>query len=262
MQCQLTHTQSNELSPHACLNAFFVYYHCPTVNKLNADPSVHGILMQLPLPAHIDEALIIGSVDPLKDVDGLHPDNMKQLLHVYNTHTGGISKDAEQTIASSIPCTPLGCIEILDRCGVTIEGKEAVVIGRSNMVGIPAALLLMQRNATVTIAHSKTKNIEEVVRRADIVIAAVGKAEMVKGSWVKPGAVVIDVGINSVEDSTKKRGHRLVGDVDFAEVSQVASMTTPVPGGVGPMTIAMLLKNTLNSAYAALVRQQSQKGRK
>jgi 5,10-methylene-tetrahydrofolate dehydrogenase/methenyl tetrahydrofolate cyclohydrolase len=135
---------------------------------------------------------------------------------------------------------------------VAIEGKEAVVIGRSNMVGIPVALLLMQRNATVTIAHSRTRNIEEVVRRADIVVAAVGRAEMVKASWIKPGAVVIDVGINSVDDSSKKAGYRLVGDVDFAGCREVASLITPVPGGVGPMTIAMLLRNTVNSAKRTL----------
>ena len=199
---------------------------------------------------------MLEAVDPRKDVDGLHPDNMKRLLHVYGQHTGHNISAADRAKATSIPCTPLGCIEILDRCDVPIEGKEAVVIGRSNLVGIPAALLLMQRNATVTIAHSRTKNIAEVVSRADIVIAAVGRAELVKGSWIKPGAVVIDVGINSLEDSSKKSGYRLVGDVEFSSAREVASLITPVPGGVGPMTIAMLLKNTVNSAFAALARKQ------
>ena len=180
-----------------------------------------------------------------KDVDGLHPLNVAELANT-KTHAPGRSAWSFDSINFHVSCTPQGCIELLDRSGVTIEGKNAVVIGRSNIVGIPVALLLMQRNATVTIAHSRTKDIEDVVRRADIVIAAVGRAEMVKGSWIKPGAVVIDVGINSVDDPTDKRGYRLVGDVAFEECKQNASLITPVPGGVGPMTIAMLLRNTVN----------------
>jgi len=156
-----------------------------------------------------------------------------------------------------VSCTPQGCIELLDRSGIVIEGKDAVVLGRSNIVGIPVALLLMQRNATVTIAHSRTKNIEDVIRRADIVVAAVGRAEMVQGSWLKPGCVVIDVGINSKDDATKKAGYRLVGDVHYESCSSVASMITPVPGGVGPMTIAMLMRNTVNGARRMLKKQQT-----
>jgi 5,10-methylene-tetrahydrofolate dehydrogenase/methenyl tetrahydrofolate cyclohydrolase len=203
--------------------------------------------VQLPLPPHISESVILNAISPVKDVDGLHPLNVARLANT-KTHTAGRQELSFDSIDFNVSCTPQGCIELLDRSGVHIQGKEAVVIGRSNMVGVPVALLLMQRNATVTIAHSKTHNIEEVVRRADIVIAAVGRAEMVRGSWIKPGAVVIDVGINSVDDSSKKSGYRLVGDVAFDECKDVASLITPVPGGVGPMTIAMLLRNTVNTA--------------
>lgn len=182
---------------------------------------------------------------PEKDVDGLHPLNVAQLANT-KTHAPGRSSWSFDSIDFHVSCTPQGCIELLDRSGVVIEGKQAVVLGRSNIVGIPVALLLMQRNATVTIAHSRTKDIEATVRAADIVIAAVGRAEMVRGSWIKSGAVVIDVGINTVDDPTDKRGYRLVGDVNFAECKEVASKITPVPGGVGPMTIAMLLRNTVN----------------
>lgn len=220
------------------------------VRKLDNDPAIHGILVQLPLPTHINELNILTTVSPSKDVDGLHPQNVA-CLSMTQTHAGGASgrsawsfKDADY----NIPCTPMGCIELLERSGVVIEGMEAVVVGRSNMVGVPVAHLLMHKNATVTIAHSRTKNLEEVVRRADIVVAAVGRAEMIKGAWIKPGAVVIDVGINSVEDSSKKSGYRLVGDVEFDAAKEVASLITPVPGGVGPMTIAMLLRNTVNTA--------------
>jgi 5,10-methylene-tetrahydrofolate dehydrogenase/methenyl tetrahydrofolate cyclohydrolase len=215
------------------------------VVELNADPLVHGILVQLPLPPHINEQLVLDAISQEKDVDGLHPLNVAQLCNT-KTHAPGRNTWSFDAINFHVSCTPQGCIELLDRSGVSIEGKEAVVIGRSNIVGIPVAMLLMQRNATVTIAHSRTKDIEATVRRADIVVAAVGRAEFVKGSWLKPGAVVIDVGINSVDDATKKAGYRLVGDVDYAECAEVASMITPVPGGVGPMTIAMLLRNTVN----------------
>ncbi|CAM6032031.1 unnamed protein product, partial [Sphagnum compactum] len=214
------------------------------IDELNLDPAVNGILVQLPLPNHIDEQAVINRITPAKDVDGLHPLNVAQLANT-KTHAPGREAWSFNTISFHVSCTPQGCIELLDRSGVQIEGKDAVVLGRSNIVGIPVALLLMQRNATVTIVHSRTKNMEEVIKRADIVIAAVGKAELVKGSWLKPGAVVIDVGINSVDDATKKTGYRLVGDVDFESCKAVASQITPVPGGVGPMTIAMLLKNTV-----------------
>lgn len=211
------------------------------------DPSVHGILVQLPLPSHINEEAVLHAILPEKDVDGLHPLNVAQLANT-KTHAAGRGQWSFNNLNFSVSCTPQGCIELLDRSGVSIEGKEAVVIGRSNIVGIPVALLLMQRNATVTIAHSRTKDIAQVVARADIVVAAVGRAEFVQSSWLKPGAVVIDVGINSVDDASDKRGYRLVGDVNYNDCKEVASHITPVPGGVGPMTIAMLLRNTVNSA--------------
>jgi 5,10-methylene-tetrahydrofolate dehydrogenase/methenyl tetrahydrofolate cyclohydrolase len=214
------------------------------VDELNSDPAVHGILVQLPLPSHIDEKAVLDRISQEKDVDGLHPLNIAGLCNT-KTH-GGRSEFSFAALDFHVACTPQGCIELLDRSGVTISGKDAVVLGRSNIVGIPVALLLMQRNATVTIAHSRTKNIEEVVRRADIVVCAVGRTEMVKGSWIKPGAVVIDVGINSKDDPTDKRGYKLVGDAEFESCKENASLITPVPGGVGPMTIAMLLRNTVN----------------
>eukprot|EP00879_Flechtneria_rotunda_P015776 GHRR01016499.1.p1 GENE.GHRR01016499.1~~GHRR01016499.1.p1 ORF type:complete len:304 (+),score=94.88 GHRR01016499.1:116-1027(+) len=205
------------------------------VEKLNADPQVHGILVQLPLPKHIDEQLVLSAISVEKDVDGFHPLNM-----------GRLSMKGREPLF--VPCTPLGCIELLDRTNTQISGKRAVVIGRSNIVGMPVALLLTKRNATVTICHSATENMKQVVREADIVIAAAGQAEMIKGSWLKAGAVVIDVGTNPVDDPTKKAGYRLVGDCSYEECKQAAGAITPVPGGVGPMTIAMLLKNTTNSA--------------
>jgi len=215
------------------------------IDELNADPSIDGILVQLPIPPHIDEAFVLNRIGKVKDVDGLHPLNVAQLANT-KTHAPGRSTFDFSAIDFHVSCTPQGCIELLDRSNVAIEGKNAVVLGRSNIVGIPVAMLLMQRNATVTIAHSRTRNLEDVVRGADIVVAAVGRAEMVKGSWIKPGAVVIDVGINSVDDATKKVGYRLVGDVEYASCKENASLITPVPGGVGPMTIAMLLRNTVN----------------
>jgi 5,10-methylene-tetrahydrofolate dehydrogenase/methenyl tetrahydrofolate cyclohydrolase len=205
------------------------------VRDLNANPDVHGILVQLPLPDHIDEEEILSAVSLEKDVDGFHPINI-----------GRLSMKRRDPLF--VPCTPKGCIELLLRTGVEIEGKRAVVLGRSNIVGLPVSMLLLHRNATLTICHSRTKDLPGVVREADILIAAVGRAEMVRGDWVKPGAVVIDVGINSVDDPTRERGYRLVGDVAFDEVKEVAAAITPVPGGVGPMTIAMLLRNTMDSA--------------
>ncbi len=205
------------------------------VRELNENPAVHGILVQLPLPKHMDEKTVLDLIRYEKDVDGFHPMNMGLLA----------MKGREPRF---VACTPQGAMEMLKATQVPLEGAKAVVLGRSNIVGIPMALLLIEANATVTVAHSRTKNLPEVCREADILIAAVGKAEMVKGDWVKPGAVVIDVGINSVPDATKKSGYRLVGDVDTKAVEPVASAITPVPGGVGPMTIAMLMKNTLRAA--------------
>ena len=205
------------------------------LRELSARNDVHGILVQLPLPKHIDEKQVLAAVPLSKDVDGFNPVNLG-LLGV----KGGDAPFA--------PCTPLGCIELLTRSGIGIAGKRAIVIGRSTIVGLPVAMMLLARDATVTICHSKTPNLREVVRQGDIVIAAIGRARFVTGDMIKPGAVVIDVGINRVDDPTAKKGYKLVGDVDFDEASEVASQITPVPGGVGPMTIAMLLKNTLTAA--------------
>jgi 5,10-methylene-tetrahydrofolate dehydrogenase/methenyl tetrahydrofolate cyclohydrolase len=209
------------------------------VKKFNADARVHGILVQLPLPKHMDEEKILAAISIEKDVDGFHPENIGKLA----------MKGHEPLF---VPCTPKGCVELLKRSGVDPSGKNAVVVGRSNIVGMPAAMLLMGANATVTVVHSKTQNSKKICREADIIVAACGSAEMVKRDWVKPGAVVIDVGTNSVDDKTKKSGYRLVGDVDYENVRKVASKITPVPGGVGPMTIAMLLSNTLASGKRAL----------
>jgi methylenetetrahydrofolate dehydrogenase (NADP+) / methenyltetrahydrofolate cyclohydrolase len=209
------------------------------VHELNAHPDVDGILVQLPLPGHIDAETILGAVSLEKDVDGFHPLNIGRL-------------SMKQREPLFVPCTPKGCIELLDRTGVKIEGRRAVVLGRSNIVGLPVAMLLLHRNATLTICHSRTQNLPEVVRQADILIAAVGRAEMVRGDWLKPGVVVIDVGVNDVPDPSDPRGYRLVGDVAFDEAKEVAAAITPVPGGVGPMTIAMLLRNTLDGAKRTL----------
>lgn len=205
------------------------------VRKLNADPAISGILVQLPMPAHIDEERVLSLISIEKDVDGFSPLNIGRLAQ----------KGREPLF---VPCTPYGCIYLLEKSGVKIEGANAVVLGRSNIVGMPAALLLIGKNATVTVVHSRTKDIAGVVRQADIVIAAIGKTEFVRGDWIKPGAAVIDVGINAVPDSSKKSGQRLVGDVNFAEAKEVAGFITPVPGGVGPMTIAMLMANTFRAA--------------
>ena len=202
------------------------------VHQLNTDETVDGILVQLPLPGQIDENAVIAAIDPDKDVDGFHPVNAGRLA------TG---------LHGFVPCTPLGCLMLLkDQLG-DLAGKEAVVIGRSNIVGKPMAQLLVGESCTVTVAHSKTRDLPAVVRRADIVVAAVGRPEMVKADWIKPGAAVIDVGINRIDTGDGKT--RLVGDVAFDEVAEVAGAITPVPGGVGPMTIAVLLRNTLVAAY-------------
>jgi 5,10-methylene-tetrahydrofolate dehydrogenase/methenyl tetrahydrofolate cyclohydrolase len=205
------------------------------VRQLNADERIHGILVQLPLPRHMDEEKILSAISLEKDVDGFHPVNIGRLA----------MKGREPLF---VPCTPAGCIELLVRSGVQIEGAEAVVLGRSNIVGLPVSMLLLHRNATITICHSRSQDLPGICRRADILIAAVGRPQMVKADWVKPGAAVIDVGINRVDDPTAKRGYRLVGDVDFDDVNEVAGYLTPAPGGVGPMTIAMLMWNTLAGA--------------
>jgi 5,10-methylene-tetrahydrofolate dehydrogenase/methenyl tetrahydrofolate cyclohydrolase len=204
------------------------------VQKLNNDPEVHGILVQLPLPSHINEAKVLKTIQYEKDADGFIATNIGNMW----------LRGGEPPLA--IPCTPAGCIELLQRYNIEISGKECVVLGRSNIVGMPVAALLTSCNGTVTVCHSRTKNIPEIVGRADILIAAIGKTEFVRGDWLKPGAIVIDVGINDKPDATKKRGYRLVGDVNYEEAIQKASAITPVPGGVGPMTIAMLMKNTIN----------------
>ncbi len=197
------------------------------IRMLNDDRKIHGILVQLPLPAHIRAEAVIEAIDPRKDVDGFHPYNAGRLFSGNPLHR---------------PCTPLGILTLLDRYGIVLEGKEAVIVGRSNIVGKPLALMLLSRNATVTVCHTRTKNLPEVTRRAEILVAAAGKAEMIEAHMVRDGAVVIDVGVNRGADG------RLVGDVAFAGAAEKASHITPVPGGVGPMTIAMLLKNTLQAA--------------
>jgi methylenetetrahydrofolate dehydrogenase (NADP+)/methenyltetrahydrofolate cyclohydrolase len=205
------------------------------VRELNADRRVHGILVQLPLPPHLNEERILQAISIEKDVDGFHPVNIGRLAQ----------KGREPLF---VPCTPNGCLYLLEQSGVPIEGAHAVVLGRSNIVGMPAALLLIGKNATVTVCHSRTRDLPAIIRQSDILIAAIGKAEFVRGDWVKPGAAVIDVGINSKPDPNAPKGYRLVGDVHFDEVKEVAGWITPVPGGVGPMTIAMLMKNTLRAA--------------
>ncbi|CAN6561483.1 unnamed protein product [Malus baccata var. baccata] len=209
------------------------------VHELNATSDVHGILVQLPLPNHINEEKVLSEISIEKDVDGFHPLNIGKLA----------MKGREPLF---LPCTPKGCLELLSRSGISIRGKKAVVVGRSNIVGLPVSLLLLKADATVTVVHSRTPDPESFIREADIVIAAAGQAMMIKGSWIKPGAAVIDVGTNAIDDPSRKSGYRLVGDVDFQEVCKVAGWVTPVPGGVGPMTVAMLLKNTLDGAKHAI----------
>lgn len=205
------------------------------VRDLNADPSIHGILVQSPPPPHIDEAVVVLEIDPAKDVDGFHPENVAKL--VLEDETG------------FVPCTPLGCIRLLQAAGIETAGANAVVIGRSMIVGKPMAHLLMskQANATVTVAHSRTENLPEICRSADIIVAAIGRPAFVTADFVKDGAVVVDVGINRVEDAAAKRGYRIVGDVAYDEVAPKCRAITPVPGGVGPMTIAMLMANTVKA---------------
>ena len=209
------------------------------VRELNADPNVNGILVQLPLPKHIDEEAVLNTIDLEKDVDGFHPVNIGRLA----------MKGREPLF---IPCTPHGVMVMLEETGTETSGAEAVIVGRSNIVGLPVALLLQKANATITICHSRTQDLAEHTRRADILVAAIGWPEMIKGDMIKPGATVIDVGVNRVDDPEAKRGYRLVGDVDFEAGKEVAGAITPVPGGVGPMTIAMLMKNTLRAAEMAM----------
>jgi methylenetetrahydrofolate dehydrogenase (NADP+)/methenyltetrahydrofolate cyclohydrolase len=208
------------------------------VDTLNADPTVHGILVQSPLPSHIDAQSVIQRIRPDKDVDGFHPVNVGKVL--IGDPTG------------FAPCTPSGVMVLLREIGVDLSDKDAVVVGRSTIVGKPMALLLLQANATVTVCHSKTDDLRGHIRRADVLVAAMGRPEFIKAEWIKPGAVVIDVGVNRVPDPTMRSGYRLAGDVEFA-ARDVAGRITPVPGGVGPMTIAMLLRNTVRAATAAVV---------
>jgi methylenetetrahydrofolate dehydrogenase (NADP+)/methenyltetrahydrofolate cyclohydrolase len=212
------------------------------VEELNADPTIHGILVQSPPPEHIDEAAIVRTLDPRKDVDGFHPENVAKL--VLDDPSG------------FVPCTPLGVQRLLIESKIEINGAHVVVLGRSMIVGKPLALLLMQKNenanATVTVVHSRSRDLAAIIRSADIIVAAIGRAEFVKADHVREGAVVIDVGINRVEDRAAERGYRLVGDVSFDEVSEKAGAITPVPGGVGPMTIAMLMSNTVKAARQSL----------
>jgi methylenetetrahydrofolate dehydrogenase (NADP+) / methenyltetrahydrofolate cyclohydrolase len=205
------------------------------VARLDTDPQVNGILVQLPLPAGLDEERVLRAISIDKDVDGFHPLNI-----------GRLAQKGRDPLF--IPCTPAGVMYLLEKHLPSLEGANAVVLGRSNIVGMPVALLLVRANATVTVCHSRTRDLPSIIRQADVLVAAIGKPEFVRGTWVKPGAVVIDVGINRVEDASRPRGYRLVGDVAFDEVKEVAAAITPVPGGVGPMTIAMLLRNTLRAA--------------
>lgn len=209
------------------------------VAQLNADPTINGILVQLPLPKHLDEEAVLNSISLEKDVDGFHPVNIGRLA----------MKGREPLF---IPCTPHGCMVLLEDAGVETSGAEAVIVGRSNIVGLPMAMLLQKANATVTICHSRTKDLVGHLKRADIVVAAIGIPEMITGDMLKPGTAVIDVGINRKDDPEAKRGYRLVGDVDYESAAEVAGAITPVPGGVGPMTIAMLMQNTLRAAEIAL----------
>ena len=214
------------------------------VADLSANPNVNGILVQLPLPKHLDEEAVLNTISIEKDVDGFHPVNIGRLA----------MKGRDPLF---IPCTPYGCIVLLEESGIPLRGADAVVVGRSNIVGLPVAMLLQKRDATVTICHSRTRDLAGRIRQADIVIAAIGQMEMITGDMIKPGAAVIDVGINQKPDPTAKRGYRLVGDVEFESAKEVAGAITPVPGGVGPMTIAMLMKNTLRAAEIALAKKAS-----
>lgn len=213
------------------------------INDLNKNKDCHGILVQLPLPKHMDQNFVLDSIQANKDVDGFHPFNLGELAIV----------SRQPKFAA---CTPTGCMELLRRAGVKVEGKHAVVVGRSQIVGLPMALLLERANATVTIAHSKTHDLGAIVRQGDIIVAASGQALMIKGEWIKPGAAVIDVGVNFIKDPTKKSGLRMVGDVEFETARLRAGVITPVPGGVGPMTIACLMRNCVQSFKYAMKEEE------
>ncbi|GAB4526583.1 MAG: bifunctional methylenetetrahydrofolate dehydrogenase/methenyltetrahydrofolate cyclohydrolase FolD [Anaerolineae bacterium] len=213
------------------------------VQALNNDPQIHGILVQLPLPKHLDEEAVLRAVSLDKDADGLHPLNI-----------GLLAMKGREPLFT--PATPTGCMVLLEEAGAELRGATAVVVGRSNIVGLPVALMLNKADATVTLAHSRTRNLPELLKEADIVIAAAGQAYFIKGEWLKPGAVVIDVGTNSVDDPTNERGYKLVGDVDFDSAKDVVSVITRVPGGVGPLTRTMLLQNTLKAAKRLATSQQ------
>ncbi|KAL3660008.1 hypothetical protein V7S43_014933 [Phytophthora oleae] len=215
-----------------------------TIKQLNEREDVDGIIVQLPLPSFCDEDAILATIDPKKDVDGLHPENHAKLFQFATKKATSQQEEAP----FALPCTPAGCLALLDHYNIPLEGKHVVVLGRSQIVGLPVSLLCLHRNATVTMCHSRTQDLKARVLEADIVIAAIGRARFVQRDWLKAGATVIDVGINPVEDATKKSGYRLVGDVDFEAAVKVVHAITPVPGGVGPMTVAMLLKNTIQCA--------------
>lgn len=206
------------------------------IKELNQDPKIHGILVQLPIPGHLDEGEVLETIDPRKDVDGFHPISVGNFV---------VGKEA------FVPCTPMGIMRLIEETGIEIKGKRAVVVGRSNIVGKPIAMLLLARHATVTICHSRTVDLPGVCKEADILVAAIGRPEMLDGSYIKPGAVVIDVGVNEI-GRTEEGKRKLVGDVKFDEAVEIASHITPVPGGVGPMTIAMLMRNTMDAAWRAV----------
>ncbi|ETI38501.1 hypothetical protein F441_15606 [Phytophthora nicotianae CJ01A1] len=217
------------------------------IQSLNTDINVHGILLQLPLPDHLKphEEELLETISPFKDVDGLHSHHFARLAEPKKKEDGSVKTLQLQ------PCTPAGCLEILSRNGIELAGKDVVVIGRGQLVGLPLSLMLLAANATVTTCHSKTKNLADKVRQAEVVFVGTGQPELVKGDWLAEGAVVVDVGINYVDDATSKKGYKILGDVDFAAANERVSAITPVPGGIGPMTIAMLLKNTVECATFA-----------
>lgn len=234
-----------------CLQKQTIQELLDTIQKLNAREDVDGIIVQLPLPSFCDEDAILATVAPEKDVDGLHPESHAALFQFATKKAVQRQKNSgnHENVDFNIPCTPAGCIELLDTYGIPLEGKRVVVLGRSQIVGLPVSMLCLHRNATITVCHSKTEDLKDRVLEADILIAAIGRAHFVGGDWIKPGATVIDVGINAVDDASKAAGYRLVGDVDYEEASKVAHAITPVPGGVGPMTVSMLLRNTVQTAY-------------
>ena len=226
------------------------------VMELNEDPTIDGILVQLPLPDHMDQKTVLEAIDIGKDVDGFHPHNVGSLVRIGET----LRQRREQfDFMANAPCTPLGCLELISRTGTDLSGKHVVILGRSNIVGLPAAIMCLHKNATVVMCHSRTTNIKEECLRADVIIAAIGQPEFVKGDWVKPGACVIDVGVNFKDDPSRKSGLRMCGDVDYKAVRESLGpegSITPVPGGVGPMTIAMLMKNTMVNATRKYNEQQ------